>query len=46
LNKPDAFAGGETIEVPAHLRLWTDGYNNLFEILRPVSYSTRPTGGS
>jgi hypothetical protein len=45
LNKPDTFAGSETIEVPARLRLWTDGYNNLFEILRPVSYTTRPTGG-
>jgi len=44
LNEPDTFAGGEAILVPAHLRLWTDGYNNLFEILRPVSYSTRPTG--
>jgi SAM-dependent methyltransferase len=46
LNKPDTFAGSETIEVPAHLHLWTDGYNDLFEILRPVSYATRPTGGS
>ena len=46
LNKPDALAGSQTIEVPAHLRLWTDGYNNLFEILRPVRYSTRQTGGS
>jgi len=46
LNKPETLAGSETIEVPAHLRLWTDGYNNLFEILRPVSYSTRQTGGS
>jgi hypothetical protein len=46
LNKPDTFAGSETIEVPTQLRLWTDGYNNLFEILRPVSYSTRQTGGS
>jgi hypothetical protein len=46
LNNPDTFAGSETIEVPAHLRLWTDGYNNLFEILRPVRYSTGQTGGS
>jgi hypothetical protein len=45
LNKPDTFAGSESIEVPAHLRLWTDGYNNLFEILRPVRYSTQQTGG-
>jgi hypothetical protein len=46
LNTPDTFAGSESIDVPAHLRLWTDQYNNLFEILRPVSYSTRQTGGS
>ncbi len=46
LNKSDSFAGSEAIEVPAHLRLWTDEYNNLFEILRPVSYSTRQAGGS
>ena len=46
LSKPDTFAGSETIEVPAHLRLWTDEYNDLFEILRPVSYSTRQTAGS
>ncbi len=46
LNKPDTSAGSEAIQVPAHVRLWTDGYNSLFEILRPVSYSTRQTGGS
>jgi len=41
LNKPETFAGSENITVPPHLRLWTDDYNNLFEILRPVSYSTQ-----
>jgi hypothetical protein len=41
LNKPETFAGNEIINVPPNLRLWTDDYNNLFEILRPVSYSTR-----
>jgi hypothetical protein len=46
LNKPETFAGSQTIEVPARLRLWTDDYNNLYEILRPVSYSTRSSGGS
>jgi hypothetical protein len=46
LNKPETFRGSESIEVPARLRLWTDGYNDLFEILRPVSYATRQTGGS
>lgn len=28
----------ETIVVPPKLRLWTDDYNNLFQILRPVSF--------
>jgi SAM-dependent methyltransferase len=46
LNKPETFAGSQTIEVPASLRLWTDDYNNLYEILRPISYSTRSSGGS
>ncbi len=46
LNKPDTFAGSQNIEVPPRLRLWTDDYNNLYEILRPVSYSTPATGGS
>jgi SAM-dependent methyltransferase len=41
LNKPETFAGSETITIPPHLRLWTDDYNNLLEILRPVSYSTQ-----
>jgi SAM-dependent methyltransferase len=46
LNKPETFAGSEIIVVPPHLRLWTDDYNNLYEILRPISYSTRSSGGS
>jgi SAM-dependent methyltransferase len=46
LNKPETFPGSQTIEVPARLRLWTDDYNNLYEILRPVSYSTRSSDGS
>jgi hypothetical protein len=46
LNKPETFAGSQTIEVPPRLRLWTNDYNNLYEILRPVSYSTRSSGGS
>ncbi len=28
----------EPISVPSHLRLWTDDYNNLFQILRPVTF--------
>jgi hypothetical protein len=46
LNKPETFAGSQSINVPARLRLWTDDYNNLFEILRPVSYATRSSGGT
>jgi hypothetical protein len=46
LNKPETFAGSQAIEVPPRLRLWTDDYNNLYEILRPISYSTRSSGGS
>ena len=41
LNKPETFTGSQIIAVPQKLRLWTDDYNNLFEILRPVSYATR-----
>ena len=28
----------DAITVPAHLQLWTDDHNNLFQILRPVSF--------
>jgi hypothetical protein len=31
----------ETVTVPPHLRLWTDDYNNLFQILRPVKFTKR-----
>jgi hypothetical protein len=33
----------EPIPVPPHLRVWTDEYNNLFQILRPVNFTK---GGS
>jgi hypothetical protein len=46
LNKPETSAGREDILVPPHLQLWTDDYNNLFEILRPVSYSTQSSNGT
>ena len=46
LNKPETFAGSRNIEMPSRLHLWTDDYNNLFEILRPVSYQTQSSGGS
>jgi hypothetical protein len=42
---PETFSGSETIIAPANLRLWTDDYNNLFDILRPVSYSTQDSAG-
>jgi hypothetical protein len=29
----------DPITVPARLRLWTDDYNNLFQILRPVKFT-------
>ena len=29
----------DIINVPAHLRLWTDDYNNLFQILQPVRFT-------
>jgi hypothetical protein len=41
LNKQETFNGSENIIASPNLRLWTDDYNNLFEILRPVSYSTQ-----
>jgi SAM-dependent methyltransferase len=41
LNKPETFTGSENITVPPRLLLWTDDYNNLFDILRPVSYATQ-----
>jgi hypothetical protein len=41
LNIPETFAGSKNIEVPAGLRVWTDDYNNLFQILRSVRYVTK-----
>ena len=42
-NKPflddlDSSVFADPIDVPPHLRPWTDDYNNLFQILRPVSF--------
>ncbi len=31
----------EPISVPAHLRVWTDDFNNLFQILRPVTFKEK-----
>src|SRR5580704_3771686 len=38
LNDLDATAFEEPIVVPSKLRLWTDDYNNVFQILRPVQF--------
>jgi len=46
LNVPDTFVGSRNIRVPENLRLWTDDYNNLFQVLRTVKYVTRPHGDS
>jgi SAM-dependent methyltransferase len=46
LNKQETFVGSENIVVPPHLRLWTDDYNNLYEILRPVSYVMHSSDGT
>jgi SAM-dependent methyltransferase len=39
LSDLDAATLRESIEVPPKLRLWTDDYNNLFQILRPVRFN-------
>jgi hypothetical protein len=31
----------EPVSVPPHLRIWTDDYNNLFQILHPVRFTKR-----
>jgi SAM-dependent methyltransferase len=46
LNVPETFEGSRNIAVPANVRLWTDDYNNVFEVLRTVKYVTRPHGDS
>jgi hypothetical protein len=46
LDKQETLVGNENIVVSPHLRLWTDDYNNLFEILRPLSYVTHPSDGT
>jgi hypothetical protein len=28
----------DSFDVPPNLRLWTDDYNNLFQILRPLKF--------
>jgi predicted O-methyltransferase YrrM len=45
LNVPETFEGSENIALAPHLHLWTDDYNDLFEVLRPVSYSLHTSPG-
>ena len=45
LNVPETFEGSEKIVLPLNAHLWTDDYNNLFEVLRPVSYALRGSPG-
>jgi SAM-dependent methyltransferase len=40
LNSIDTSVLIEPINVPANLRVWTDDFNNLFQILRPVKFKT------
>lgn len=46
LDLSETSVGSENISVPVHLRLWTDDYNNLYEILRPLKYEMRESDGS
>jgi SAM-dependent methyltransferase len=39
LSDLDSTTFRESIEIPLKLRLWTDDYNNLFQILRPVRFN-------
>jgi SAM-dependent methyltransferase len=39
LSNLDATTLQESIEMPPKLRVWTDDYNNVFQILRPVRFN-------
>jgi hypothetical protein len=39
LNDLDTSVWVDPVTVPARLRVWTDDYNNLFQILRPVRFT-------
>ena len=41
LLKLDETTLQDSVEVPANLRVWTDDYNNLFQILRPMKFLHR-----
>jgi hypothetical protein len=38
LDSIDSTVMLEPISVPPNLRVWTDDFNNLFQILRPVKF--------
>jgi len=40
LDNIDSDVMADPIDVPPGLRVWTDDYNNLFQILRPVRFNT------
>jgi hypothetical protein len=46
LEDPRTSTGSELIVVPRNLRIWNDDYNDLFEVLRPMSYALSSAGGS
>jgi hypothetical protein len=41
LDDLDTSAFNEPISLPPHLRIWTDDFNNLFQILKPVKFIKR-----
>ncbi len=45
LNRPETFVGSQTVLMPARMRPWTDDYNDLFRILRPIRYAAQPSEG-
>jgi hypothetical protein len=42
LNLPIVAKDEQSVTIPSGLRLWTDDYNNLFQILKPVKFN--PSG--
>ena len=45
LNEPETGLESEAIAVPPHLRIWTDDYNNLFQVLHPLKSKEAASGG-
>jgi SAM-dependent methyltransferase len=44
LLKLDETTLQDSVEVPPNLRVWTDDYNNLFQILRPMKFLNKGAG--